>query len=286
MKVLLIYANCQGDEMTELLGRLRAFAAHYRPEHVFLGALAEFDATRPDAASVFADTALVWEQMSDAFPEERAEFAARLPDGVRHLRFPAFTCSTLYPLVASDPRQPGEGFYPYCDIVAVRIWREMGGATGAMDSVSDAAIFERYMDLSARMLPDLDRVLERDLAQWRERDAVSDVRMADFLQRGLRHEQLFYTSGRPSWRVMRWVLRHLIALSLEDASTWLRAMTELDRLDRNYVGNDALHIPIHPEVAARLGLEWYRPDARGRWFGHNWNFREWVIRCARLSPYL
>ena len=283
---ILVYANCQGDELTEMLNRLAPIRAHFHIAHIFLGALDEF-LTTPDAQTTLASAAILWEQMSDAATEERPRLASHLPSTIRHLRFPAFTCSTLYPFGASDPRQPGpDALFAYSDIICARLWREMGGATGEMDQVPDATILARYAELSIRMLPDLNRVLDRDILQWRARDQQCDVKMADFMAQSLRHVRLFYTAGRPTWMIMGRVLRQLLALSLDDPALWLTTLRALDRLDHGYRGNDSLSAPIHPEVARRLDLLWYNPAETSRWLGHQWTFDQFVLRCARLLPYL
>lgn len=283
---ILVYANCQGDELTEMLHRLAPIRAQFHITHIFLGALDEFLAT-PDAQAILASATLIWEQMSDAFTDERARLASHLPSTIRHLRFPAFTCSALYPFGASDPRQPGpDALFAYSDIICARLWREMGGPTGEMDQIPDATILARYAELSVRMLPDLDRVLDRDILQWRTRDEHCDIKMADFMANALRHTRLFYTAGRPSWAIMGRVLRQLLALSFDNPALWLAALRALDPLDRSYRGNDSLTAPIHPEVARRLNLLWFDPAETGRWLGHQWTFDQFILRCARLLPYI
>ena len=39
-------------------------------------------------------------------------------------------------------------------------------------------------------------------------------------------------------------------------------------------------------VAERLGLTWYDPDQRYRWHGHEWTFRDYLLKYIRWEPYL
>ena len=66
----------------------------------------------------------------------------------------------------------------------------------------------------------------------------------------------------------------------------LRARQETDFLLRHYRGQDVEMMPIHPLVAERLGLTWYDPDQRYRWHGHEWTFRDYLLKYIRWEPYL
>ena len=285
--IILLYANCQGDQMHGLTARVQALREDFVLERIFLGSLGEFVQKhgRADAEARLRAVRVVWEQSSQASPEERVALRAMLPNAARWIRFPALTCSTLWPFGASDTRPGGGELYPYSDILAARLWREMGGSEGRLDDVSDDNIFERYMTLSAKMMPDLNRVLERDLLQWQQRDRDSDIAMTGFLAERLRGERLFYTVGRGSSRPTAEILRRLVSDTVEDASARNAAVAELDGLSQGYVGNDSISVPVHPLVAQRLGLSWYQTHALYRWSGHSWDLREWITRCVRLSDY-
>ncbi len=284
---ILLYANCQGDQMHGLTVRVHALRGEFTLQRIFLGSLGEFlrEHGRADAEALLRSVRVVWEQSSQASPEERVALRELVPKAARWIRFPALTCSALWPFGASDTRPGGDELYPYSDILAARLWREMGGGEGRLDDFCDDTIFDRYMTLSARMMPDLNRVLERDLLQWQQRDRDSDIAMAGFLAERLRTQRLFYTAGRGSALPTAEILRRLVSDTVEDAAARDAAVAELDRLGAGYVGNDSISVPVHPLVAQRLGLSWYEPHARYTWNGHSWDLREWIIRCVRLCGY-
>ena len=286
--ILLVYANCQGDEMHALASRLGHLAALYEVERVFLGTLPEFVTQHGDAAARarLGRVRMVWEQSSQAYQEERGQIRALIPRDARWLRFPALTCSALFPFSLSDNRPRGAALFPYSDMLAARLWREMGGPDGRLAAVSDDAIFDRYMALSTKMMPGLDRLLERDMLQWQQRDRDSDIPMAPFLSEHLRTQQLFYTTGRGSWIPTADMLRRLVGESCDDPELRRHAVAEGERLSRDYVGNDALSVPVHPMVAERLALSWYDPRSLHAWGGYRFDFRDWIIRCVRLSDCL
>ena len=284
---ILLYANCQGDQMRTVTGRIRALRESCSLERVFLGALQEFidERGRADAEMHLKTISVVWEQSSQANLDERIALRGLIPKSARWLRFPALTCSALWPFGASDTRPGGADLYPYSDILAARLWREMNGAGAALDDVDDDVIFDRYMEQSRKVMPNLDRGLERDILQWQQRDRDSDVTMTDFLVKHLRTNRLFYTAGRGTWLPTAEILRHLLHLTIDDVSLREQSMAELDCLSRSYIGNDSISVPIHPSVAQHLDLSWYNSTTLSTWCGHRWDFREWIIRCVRLSQY-
>ena len=72
----------------------------------------------------------------------------------------------------------------------------------------------------------------------------------------------------------------------EDVVRLLRTRQETDFMLRDYRGQDTEMVPVHPLVAARLGLAWYEPDRTYRWHGHEWTFREYTLKYIRWEPFL
>jgi hypothetical protein len=59
---------------------------------------------------------------------------------------------------------------------------------------------------------------------------------------------------------------------------------ELDFLLTGYLGRRE-ELPIHPQVAQRLGLAWWHPGMRYRWQGNRWTFEDYVLRTIRWTPW-
>lgn len=282
---LLIYANCQADEMMSFLQRSDPPLDLPGIERVFLGAIHDFVAIhgQAEAEARLRRVTIVWEQVSQASRDERALMRTLVPPTARWLRFPALSCSTLWPFASSDNRPSGNEFYPYSDMLAMRIWRNMGGADGHLATVDDQVLFDRYMELSAAKMPDLDRMLELDFDSWKQRDLDADVPMADFLLQRLTQVRLFYTAGRASWVPTTEILRCLIELTINDTKTRQNALEKIQSMGAAYVGNDTLSMPIHPVVAERLGLSWHRAADLHNWRSYQLNFQDFIIRCIRLA---
>lgn len=282
---LLVYANCQADEMVSFLQRSDPLLDLPDIERVFLGAIHDFVAIhgQAEAEARLRRVTIVWEQVSQANPDERALMRTLVPPTARWLRFPALSCSTLWPFASSDNRPSGDDRYPYSDMLAMRVWREMGGADNRLAGLGDDILFDRYMELSTAKMPDLDRMLELDLQSWKQRDLDADVPIADFLLQRLAQVRLFYTVGRASWLPTAEILQGLIELTIADPNGRRSSLKQIQLMGANYTGNDTISMPINPTVAVRLGLDWYRPDDLHNWHSYELDFRSFVIRCTRLA---
>lgn len=280
---LLVYSNCQGDYIAKLLSRIEAVRQHVSIKYLFIHSLEEpgqgWD-TYP--ADYLSDVSYVWEQVSDAFPTVRAELHRRLPAGARLVRFPAFTAGMIWPFAGPDPRPSNRRLYMYGDSVAARI-----GMQFARTRVTDDDIFAAYMDLSSKKMPDLDRRLELETWAWQKRDLESDIVLTDYLLNNFQDLQLFYEPARITHHLLRYTTLALISETFDSrCSNHADIMAAATYLLRDHQGYDTISLPVHPLVAERLKLRWYDPDATYRWFMHDWTFRDWVVRCARLAPYV
>ena len=281
--VLLIYANCQGDHIAKMLSQNECLTDQIEIRYVFIHSLEEPGKgwnTYPD--NYMNGVTWVWEQVSEAFPAPRAELHLRLPSDARRIRFPALTAGVLWPFSAPDARPSRRRLFLYGDSTATRLGRRLNKS-----DATDDEVFAQYMELSTKKMPDLDRFLELETWAWRNRDRDSDIPVADYILKNFRSSQLFYESARPAAGPVRYITLKLLSatfgVGFREPASILEAA---EVLFENYLGYDTFGQPIHPLVAERLKLKWFDPDASYRWFMHDWTFKEWVVRCVRLAPYV
>jgi hypothetical protein len=279
----LIYSNCQAAACAALLPRIQNLAQQVDIKYLFIHSLEEPGHGWETIPAAYMDGVIcVWEQVSEGFPKAREELHRRLPKGVRRIRFPAFTASMIWPFAGPDPRPTKRPLYVYGDSVAARIGMQISGK-----EVTDEEIFSRYMELSYKRMPDLDRLFELEQLNWQKRDLNSDVSVEQFVLDNYRTTQLFYERGR----ITQHPLIHITLKLLEETmdagfSNRDEILDEATRQLRYHRGVDNISQPVHPFVAEKFKLQWYDPDATYRWFMHDWTFQEWVIRCVRLAPYI
>jgi hypothetical protein len=281
--VWLIYANCQAAASAALLQRIEKLTQQVSIKYLFIHSLEQpgqgWD-TYP--ATYMNNVTCVWEQISESFPRAREELHRRLPKGIRRIRFPAFTAGMIWPFASPDPRPAKRPLYSYGDSVAARVGKQIAGM-----QISDDEMFSRYMEMSHERMPDLERLLELECSNWQKRDLNSDINVMSFLLENYRTVQLFYERARVTQRPLAYITLALLRENMDvGMSNKSNILEEVARQLKTHRGVDHISQPIHPFVANKLRLEWYNPDATYRWFMHDLTFREWVIRCVRLAPYI
>lgn len=277
---VLVYANCQGEELVRTGNFLPALAGTWAFKWIPLHLVTPGDWDTRYGADFMCDVAVLWEQVeSGPISAHREELHRRLPPNCQVVRFPPYTALSLWPFAGNDPRlalDPGR--YPWSDSVAAAL---------AHEDLSDDALFDRYMEITTQRMPDLERRLRMDVARWQAVDALSDVKAAAWVERYFREVKLFHTIGHMTAAPTAFMLRQLLEQTQGLPRSLLpRLRGEVDMLLRGHAGQDFESVPIHPLVAERLQLRFYDPDARYRWHAHEWTFREYIIRYARWAPYL
>ena len=277
---VLIYANCQGEELMLTGQYLRAFA-----DDVTFKWIPTHKVTAEDWSTLYGpdfmrDVDILWEQVEGGTPTpHRVSLYESLPNDCEVVKFSPLTALFMWPFSGNDPRVAADPVrYPWPDSI---------GAVLSTESLDDDALFEKYMQLTTARMPDLERRLRLDVGRWRATDAMADVKTADWIEQNFRTRKLFHTSGHitaeASGRLFKQLLLHTRTLDPRHAQ---EAFQETDRLLRYHRGQDFECVPIHPLVAEKLGLTWFDPAALYRWHGHEWTFRQYVLHYIRWAPYL
>lgn len=276
---ILIYANCQGDELTRTGRFMPSLTGRIGFKWIPLHLVTREDWVTRYGADFMADVVVLWEQV-EAGPvsEYRQELHRRLPSGCQVVRFPPYNALCLWPFSGNDPRLAADPTrYPWSDSIAASL---------ATEDLPDDALFERYMQITTQRMPDLERRLRMDVARWQAADALSDIQSATWVEEHFRDMKLFHTAGHltaaPIARMFRQLLERTTIVPRGELT---RLRGEIDTLLRFHDGQDFESVPIHPLVAERLGLRFYDPEARYRWHAHEWTFREYILRYARWAPY-
>ena len=287
---LVIGANCQGQEMAEVLGRIPSFAERFDVIHVGYHTLDRAEAGW-DSYPDFRDApAMLWEQVFDnAFVEERAALRGRMPAGTPVLRFPPQNITALWPFEALDPRKGGAGDEDYPDGERYRLGDRIAmmlSVDAEATALPDDALFDLYLERCAAELPRLDRRLGFDLARAEARDKDSDIALAPFVAGRFREERLFHDFMHVTRPLLCEILRQMLEASaglLEiDAA---RADDEVRALTETYRGQHFAQIPVNPLVARHFGLRWHDPAERVLVNASALSFRDYIVDYIRWRPY-
>jgi hypothetical protein len=278
---ILLYGNCQAEAIAHIAHFLPSLRDKIRFKVIPLHIVTKQDWQTRYSPEWFADIRVLWNQVESGEPtEHRSMLESRLPPDCQVVRFPPYNMLCLWPFSGSDPRIAVEvGYrYPWADSIAASL---------ADEDLSDDALFDKYMEISSARMPDLERRLRMDVARWRITDKLADIQVADWVLETFRAKELFYTAGHltalPLGRMLKLLLEQTGLLSEREI---FQARLETDFLLRHNVGQDLEIAPLHPLVAERLGIGYYDPDALYRWHGHEWTYREYILKYIRWEPFL
>ena len=207
----------------------------------------------PTRGDLCAATLLLEQVDVRGFPRADA-----LPPGCGIVRFPALDTNVLWPFAAVNPydatvpdRFPS-GRYPYGDRILARCIER------GWDAERTIAYYCRNYD-DFRI--DLGRVAELERARRRARDAKADVPMADVLE-DVVSEPVFWSNNHPRAALMDALLRRVGAVGaryVPELASLVHGESAFDDRTATWTA-----VPIHPGVAADLGLAWYDPAQRCR----------------------
>jgi len=282
---LLIYGNCQGEHLSHIARHLPdirdKFAIKIIPPH--LVTRADWD-TRFNEA-FFADVRVLWNQVETGEPNEnRRLLQERLPKDCRIVNFPPVILLCLWPFSGSDPRQvtAGDYVYPWPDSIGASLDPAVTG-----EDLPDDALYDLYMRLTVEKMPDLERRLRLDATRARAAEALSDIRIWDWIEENFRTTKLSHTSTHLTAAPFAYLMHRLLALTdgLTPAEI-ARAQRDSAFLARGSQGQDVEVVPIHPTIAERMGLTWYDPNGRHKWRSHFWTHREYILKYIRWEPFM
>ena len=279
--VILLYGNCQAEALQHFAHfipvlrdwvTVKVIALHVVHEHEWAGRFGD---------AFFSDVAVLWNQVEGGEPTfHRQKLESRIRDDWAVVKFPPFSAMCPWPFMGHDPRQAGATDYTYP-------WSDSVAASLDAADLSDDALFDTYMRISAERMPDLERRLRLDVTRWRASDALADIAVADWVAARFRTTRLFYTAGHLTALPLGHMLKELLRRTpILPEAVVAQACAEVDLILVHHRGQDLEVAPVHPMVAERLGLTWHDPAALGRWRGHAWSFREYILNYIRWEPYL
>jgi len=240
---VVVYGNCQARVVAiEIADALEpGYAVRFQESH----RLNRPSPPVPSDAELAACVLLV-EQVGEQ-PYARA---GDLPLGCPVVRFPSLDTNLLWPFSAVNPFDlpdpPAiEGPYPYGDRILQRCIERGWSPERIL-----AYYFERYDEFRL----DMSRVAVLERARRDARDRRSDVKMADALEDQI-SAPTFYNKNHPRPELIRILLARL-ATACEPHVPALAALRDARAEAWSWP-----EVPIHPGVAADLGLTWSDPAA-------------------------
>jgi Polysaccharide biosynthesis enzyme WcbI len=244
--------NCQAALLHR--GFRRVVPAYYKTfYHFFDVPETEYDAARADLES--CDLLL----MQDIQDLEHYPLRDAIRPGAKIIQFPFLRFAALWPFddfngmrdgAARAQDNPAHHTTIYYDGLLGRLRRQIA---------DPQARFATYKSLDVKGVIDPLRVLDFETRRLEALDARFDCGIGSFILNEFRRQQLFFTVNRPNGLMLRMLLDYIFERLDFDLTP--PPATDLDELS-------SIRVPIHPKVAARLGLTWAASADDADWEAH------------------
>lgn len=264
-KRILIFGNCQGSLLAEALRDHSGFSRLFSVKHHYMELPANLhEQGRRDLDE--CDMLLIQDIREWEDYPLREHVPAQLPT----LRYPCVRFASPWPFDAfngPDDRLARNRDYPnfeftYFDGLLARLRREIP---------DHEERFRAYESLQLDRIIDFKRLHAFEQNRLEAMDRKFATGIGAYILENFRRRQVFYTTAHPNGRIMKMLVRHVtreLGLSLR---FWLPG--SLDSLRR-------LQIPVHPKVAAGLGITW--ADARRKYLIRG----EWITWEDYVRKYI
>lgn len=238
---LLVFGNCQAGLVAEAFRGNTALAGQFRIKHHYMELQPNLhEQGKRDLEA--CDILLVQDIREwDAYP-----LRAYVPDNVPIINFPCLRFASLWPFDAfngpDDKEARGRDLpnfeFTYFDGLLGRLRKEIPDRE---------ARFAAYRSLEIDRLIDHRRIHTFEERRLAKMDASFGGDIGAYILERFRHRRVFHTTAHPDGDVMAMLLRQIAtALGVKGRLRRMRTLSELDRLQ----------IPVHPKVAAALGVKW------------------------------
>lgn len=244
-KQIVIFGNCQGNLLAEALRHHSGFARHFLVKHHYMelpANLHEQGKRDLDACDMLL--------IQDIKEWEQYPLRQHVPEHLPTLRYPCVRFASPWPFDAfngpDDKLARNRDFpnfeFTYFDGLLARLRKEIP---------DHESRFRAYKTLEIERLIDFKRLHAFEERRLAEMDRRFQAGIGAYILENFKSRQTFYTTAHPNGRIMKMLVKQVareLGLSLH---FWLPG--SLDSLRR-------LQVPVHPKVAAELGLRWAKAD--------------------------
>ncbi|WP_158804255.1 WcbI family polysaccharide biosynthesis putative acetyltransferase [Acidisoma sp. L85] len=226
--------------------------------------------------------AAVWDQIVPEAVNQEPYLRGILPQSATYIRFPRLFINCLWPLRGHDPRlalepQFPKGRYPYTDIAAAELRNEQ---------LNDDALYARYMQRSAELMPDLDVEWDRDVSAWRTLDARCDVQLCPFIISHFHTTRLFYGPDLPCAPLLAYLVEQLLGgLLTQMQFSPSDVYNQFSDYIYGYQGMFLDQAPVHPFVLRKFNVPWLSTTYEYRRGHSKRTFREHIIDYIHWAPW-
>jgi hypothetical protein len=190
--------------------------------------------------------------------------------GADIIKFPLVRFASLWPFDAWNGPSDREAYlgeapnvtFPFLDGLLARLRHEIP---------DKAARFDAYRALEGIGVVNYKRIHALEERRLLKIDQQYDCRIGEFTLENFRTSQVFHTTVRPNWQGFNLLIRMI-----------LKAVGAHDPIDPLSPSADAMlripQVPVHPKVAADLGVKWADEKTQYQILGQKMNWETYVRR--------
>jgi hypothetical protein len=260
---VVIIGNCQAQTVYEALMRTQAFNTKVDAKYHFVGLQQNLhDLARSELAN--CEMLFVQDINDWANYPLREEIREDLPI----IKFPLLHFASLWPFdhyngpgdrEAYEREAPNLTFL-YLDGLLARLRKEISDREERLVA---------YRSLSVDGVVNYIRLHDFERRRLLAMDQQFGFHIGEFILKNFQKKQLFYTTNHPNGPILAMLLQYLLRyLAIEESC---RRIASLDHLKR-------LQVPVHPKVAAALGVRWARENTKYLYGGERITWETYVRR--------
>lgn len=264
-KKLVLIGNCQCSVLAQAFRQTGSLNRHYLTKYHFVQLLPNlYEFARRDIED--CDVLLVQDiELWNHFPLRDC-----IRPGADIVKFPLIRFASLWPFDAWNGPGDREAFFaeapnhtfPFLDGLLARLRH---------DIPDKEARFQAYRALEGIGVINYKRIHALEERRILKIDRQYDCRIGEFTLENFRMRQIFHTTVRPNWQGFNLLIRMI-----------LRAIGVRDPIDALSQSADAMlripQVPVHPKVAADLGVRWADELIRYQAFGQEMNWETYIRR--------
>ncbi len=264
-KKLVLVGNCQCSVLVQAFNQSDSLSRNYATKYHFVQLqpnLHEF--ARRDIED--CDVLLVQDiELWNQFPLRDC-----VRPGAEIVKFPLMRFASLWPFDGWNGPSDREAFlaeapnhtFPFLDGLLARLRHEIP---------DKAARFEAYRALEGIGVVNYKRMHALEERRLLKIDRQYDCKIGEFTLENFRTRQVFHTTVRPNWQGFNLLIRMILkAIGLHDP---------VDPLSQNADAHLRIpQVPIHPKVAADLGVKWADENTQYLVLGEEMNWETYIRR--------
>lgn len=243
-----IYANCQGKTLLDMLHQSPSFAAQYTTVNFY-----NYTPQQPTKDILTRCKLFIYQDVPGIQGLMKA-----LPPNSKTVCLPKISWRVFWPFTPSSNKELRK--YPYSDAYVLDLIRQ---------GHAKEQVVKQYMQLDVHKHVDLKLIYQQNIDYLNSPHNTRDIRITDYIVANFKKRELFFSYNHPHKDIALQVTNEILN------RTGRQSLKPADVENLPSWGVD-FQMPIHPSIADFFGLEFYTPDTTVNQFGEQVDFCRYI----------